>query len=244
VCIKPEFDQLAKEAGLKGSHEGVTDIVARERLRAELDGLIANLYGLSEDEFSYVLATFPLVAHPVKEAALAAYKAFAPKSADQHVVSLIASGESSVLEFKSSARWDLKENKANKIMQQVIVKTAAGFLNVESGGTLLIGVNDDGQILGLENDYKTMGKKPTRDGYENWLITLMLDEFGKDSIPLIRVSFHRMGGKDVCQIVFKPSPRPIFVRDGNADHLYVRAGNSTRLLTSREAVEYCKQRWP
>jgi predicted HTH transcriptional regulator len=49
------------------------------------------------------------------------------------------------------------------------VKTAAGFLNVESGGTLLIGVDDNGKVLGLEDDYKTMGQSPTRDGYETWL---------------------------------------------------------------------------
>ena len=42
--------------------------------RAELDGNIAQIYGLSEDEFAYVLSTFPLVAAPVKAAALAAYR--------------------------------------------------------------------------------------------------------------------------------------------------------------------------
>ena len=152
-------------------------------------------------------------------------------------------GESGNLEFKSSARWNLKENRADKVMEQIVVKIAAGFLNVESGGTLLLGVDDSGNILGLENDYKTSGKK-NRDSYENWLTTTLLGEFGKDSSPLIRITFHDTDGKDVCQLVLKPSPRPIFVKEGYAEHLYIRTGNSTRLLTSREAVEYCKQRWP
>ena len=153
-------------------------------------------------------------------------------------------GRARVLEFKSSARWDLKENKASKVIEQIIVKTAAGFLNVESGGTLLVGVDDNGKVLGLENDYKTMNQRPNRDGYENWLTTLLLGEFGKDSSPLIRTTFHNIDGKDVCQLVFKPSPRPVYVKDGINEHLYIRTGNSTRLLTSRETVEYCKQRWP
>ena len=244
ICTTDDFDDLAKELGLSKDNTETLESSERVSLRAEVDALVAHLYGLSEEEFAYVLMTFPLVEQGVKDASLVAYKAFAPKSADQNVMSLIASGESVSLEFKSSARWDLKENKANKILEQVIMKTAAGFLNVESGGTLLIGVNDDGQILGLENDYKTMGKKPTRDGYENWLTTLLLGEFGKDSSPLIRITFHEIESKEVCQIVFGPSPRPLFIREGNAEHLYIRTGNSTRLLTSREAVEFCKQRWP
>ena len=89
-----------------------------------------------------------------------------------------------------------------------------------------------------------MGRKPNRDGFENWLTTLLLGEFGKDVSPLIRLTFHDIDGKDVCQMAFKPSPRPIFVKDGINEHLYIRTGNSTRLLTSREAVEYSKHRWP
>ncbi len=57
------------------SHQqGVTDEIERGKLRAELDGIIANLYGLTEDEFAYILTTFPIVPDTVKQAALAAYK--------------------------------------------------------------------------------------------------------------------------------------------------------------------------
>jgi predicted HTH transcriptional regulator len=112
------------------------------------------------------------------------------------------------------------------------------------GALFFLGVDDDGKVLGIENDYKTLGKKPNRDGYENWLTTLLLGEFGKDASPLIRISFHQIDRKDICQLAFKPSPRPVFVKDGNGEHLYIRAGNSTRLLTSREAIEYSKHRWP
>jgi hypothetical protein len=53
---------------------GLTNAVERGRLRAELDGLIAHLYGLTEEEFAYILTTFPLVADPVKIAAQNAYR--------------------------------------------------------------------------------------------------------------------------------------------------------------------------
>lgn len=94
ICTTPEFDDLAKEIfGRDGPpgrpsasssarpavapyHQqyGATDPAARAKLRAELDGLIAHLYGLTEQEFAYILTTFPLVAQSVKDAALQAYR--------------------------------------------------------------------------------------------------------------------------------------------------------------------------
>ncbi len=62
---------------------------------------------------------------------------------------LIAEGESSDLEFKSSLRWDLKENRADKKIGGIALKAIAALSNGE-GGTLLIGVNDEGKILGLD----------------------------------------------------------------------------------------------
>lgn len=74
TCTTPEFDGLAKEVGLKSHTDGVTDPIERAKLRAELDGLVAHLYGLTEEEFAYILTTFPLVPDPVKVAALNSYR--------------------------------------------------------------------------------------------------------------------------------------------------------------------------
>lgn len=73
VCTTPEFDALAKLAGMESHRGGATDPAERARLRAELDGLVAHLYGLTESEFAHILGTFPLVPQPVKAAAQAAY---------------------------------------------------------------------------------------------------------------------------------------------------------------------------
>jgi len=74
ICTTPEFDDLAQEVGLGDHHAGVTDEVGRARLRAEIDGMVAHLYGLTEAEFTHILGTFPIVAEPVKVAALNAYR--------------------------------------------------------------------------------------------------------------------------------------------------------------------------
>jgi len=129
-------------------------------------------------------------------------------------------------------------------MEQIVVKTVAAFLNSERGGTLLLGVDDDGNILGLKPDYKMFGKQNSRDAYENFLTTLLLNNLGKDVTPLFSITFHHIEGEDVVRLTAKPAPKPYFVREGNAEHLYIRAGNSTRGLTTKEAIDYCKIRFP
>ncbi|WP_338421753.1 Eco57I restriction-modification methylase domain-containing protein [Nostoc flagelliforme] len=87
ICTTPEFDELAQEVGLGSHQQGVTDEAERAKLRAELNGMVAHLYGLTEDEFSYILTAFPIVNATVKEAALSAYRNFVPMFANSELVS-------------------------------------------------------------------------------------------------------------------------------------------------------------
>jgi hypothetical protein len=68
-------------------------------------------------------------------------------------------------------------------LESVIVKTVAGFMNAK-GGTLLVGIGPKGEILGIENDYATLQKDPTRDGFEQKLTHLLANSLGKEFIPL------------------------------------------------------------
>ncbi|BAY91162.1 MULTISPECIES: Eco57I restriction-modification methylase domain-containing protein [unclassified Tolypothrix] len=89
ICTTPEFDELAQEVGLGSHTKVVTDESERAKLRAELDGIIAHLYGLTEAEFAYILTTFPIVPEQVKQDALTAYRDFAPLTGDADIVELI-----------------------------------------------------------------------------------------------------------------------------------------------------------
>ncbi len=73
ICTTPEFDELAKSVGLKSHKDGVTDPAKRLKLRAELDAIIAYLYGLTEEEFAHILGTFPIVPQEIKDATLAEF---------------------------------------------------------------------------------------------------------------------------------------------------------------------------
>jgi len=189
------------------------------------------------------------ILEPLYEACLERMEAFiqdseldTPPTPEEQIEAIIAQGESTAVEFKSSARWDVREKRANKELGKVIVKTVAAMLNTE-GGDLLIGVDDDGKAFGVEHDYKLMGKNGNRDGYENWLTTLLLGQYGKHCSQHIRISFASMDGNDVCRVSVDPSPTAVYIKDGENEHLYIRAGNSSRLLTARETVNYHKQRF-
>lgn len=242
ICTTPEFDDLAHQLGLESHKDGATDPAERGRLRAELDGIIANLYGLSEEEFAYILTTFPVVPKEIKDAALAAYREFAPKTVDQQVAALITAGESAIVEFKSSVRWDMRESRLNEALKFSTIKTVAAFLN-SNGGTLLIGVDDTRKVVGLQGDYSAFKKTDSRDAFENWLTTQLLEQFGKPAARYFALDFHQINGQDVCRILAEPSPTPVFVTD-KTEQLYIRTGNSTRPLSAREGIEYSRQRWP
>jgi Schlafen, AlbA_2 len=123
---------------------------------------------------------------------------------------LIAAGESLNVEFKSSARWSYKGQVRDPKLEHVIVKTIVGFMNAE-GGTLLIGVDDKGQVVGLEADYQTLGKR-NRDGYELFLTQLLDTNLSGASLPLARISFSQVDGQEVCRIDVAASAQPVFVR--------------------------------
>lgn len=177
-----------------------------------------------------------------KAATLAAYPEMSPKTDDAELRSLLLGGEGPRVEFKSTLRWDLKENRKNPGLEKAVVKTVAGLLNAE-GGTLLLGVADDGTPVGLERDYATFSK-PNRDGFELHLTNLLLDSLGRDLAPRARCSFGRVDNHDVCRLEIARSPRPVLVKEGNADLFYLRTGNSTRRLSIREVLDYHKERWP
>ena len=74
VCTSHPFDELAKQCGLESYRDGTNDPSGRARLRAELDGLVAHLFGLNEEQLFHILKSFPLVPEPAKVAALNALR--------------------------------------------------------------------------------------------------------------------------------------------------------------------------
>jgi hypothetical protein len=155
---------------------------------------------------------------------------------------LIQQGESSHLEFKSTLRTDTTRGSVMKELEKVVSKTVAGFLN-GGGGTLLIGVADDGAIVGLEPDYRTLGQKGDRDGFELHVMQVLGRAVGAAALAFVRVSIHKLEEKDVCRIDVRRSPEPVFVTEGQTPVFYVRLGNATQPMSVADAHQYIKSHW-
>lgn len=162
------------------------------------------------------------------------------------LASLIAEGEHERLEFKETLRWDVVLGEPNRKIEDIVIKTVAGLSN-RLGGTLLVGVADDGTVQGLERDYTCLGGN--RDKLELHLTNLLGKHFGQSQrASRIKVSFPPHDGHDVCRIDVDRAPEPAFVsipdRGGNvSERFYVRSGNSTQELTPSETARYIKEHY-
>jgi type I restriction enzyme, R subunit len=154
---------------------------------------------------------------------------------------LLADDETKSVEYKQTARWNVREQRKDKTMEQVIVKTVAGFLNGR-GGTLLFGVTDDRKPVGLKDDYELV-KPPNTDGYVNWLDTMLENALGHAGAHRVDIRIDVIDGRDVCRLDVPASSRPIWAKTKDGDVLYERRNNSTRAVPESEVPGFLRQRF-
>jgi hypothetical protein len=159
---------------------------------------------------------------------------------------IISNGETEEIEFKSSLRWDCDNEVINKDLENVIVKTIAALSNHE-GGLLLIGVEDSGEIIGLENDYESL--KGDKDKFERHLIGLISNHFGESfSISKIKVSFHIISGKEICKLEIRPASNLLVFKNKDKNGqtkevVYSRRGNASVEVPASELQQFIKERF-
>ncbi|MEA3501741.1 MAG: putative DNA binding domain-containing protein [Actinomycetota bacterium] len=157
---------------------------------------------------------------------------------------MAAGGETDRVEFKQTARWNTHTNQRDEKLEMVISRTVAGFQNAD-GGTLLIGVDDDGQPTGLENDL-SLGKVADHDRFQLWLIDHLQRTLGKTAATRVTVDFEPIDRTDICRVEVETSDRPVFVdtpKGPRTADFYVRIGNSTRRLLADELLRYRETHW-
>ena len=156
---------------------------------------------------------------------------------------LVAAGESARVEFKSTARCNLHTGQRDDKIEMVIAKTVAALAN-SGGGDLLIGVDDDGNALGLDEDLKFM-KNPDVDRYELWLRDHLSKTLGATASANVQVGFPRLDDRPVCHVRVLGAARPVFLSPGKGQpvQMWVRVGNSTRQLGVDEALSYAADHW-
>lgn len=161
----------------------------------------------------------------------------------RNATELIKLGELKTLEFKSSLRWSLNENRQdNKAVTHPVLKTIAAFLNTD-GGDLLIGVADDGSVVGIEHD-----QFENDDKFMLHLAQVVRNGLGDRAGTCIDPKMQVVSGKSVCVVTCQRSPEPVFLKwkamEANPDgDFFVRNGPATIRLSPESAMEYVRTRF-
>jgi type I restriction enzyme R subunit len=162
--------------------------------------------------------------------------------------------ESAHLEYKATLRTHDTDGELFKPLESSVLKTVAAFLNSTDGGTLLIGVADNGTVHGIESDYVTLHKdgKDDRDLFQLHLGQIITQSMGAAAATNITTQMHTIDGKDLARAHVKPSGVPVdatvTVVDKQGQHskktaFYVRVGNGTKELDDTEKAKYVAGRW-
>jgi hypothetical protein len=160
------------------------------------------------------------------------------------IADYIAAGESETVEFKMSLRWDHVQCIPNKLLEKVVARTLAGFMNA-AGGTLVVGVTDEGEVCGLDADLSTFGAEHRDlDQWEQHLRNVLNNYVGKEQCVLVDGSFADVDGKTVAVLHVDRQLRPVFLTDGGTSEFHVRSGNTTQLLNVQQANTYIQVHFP
>ncbi len=151
---------------------------------------------------------------------------------------LIELGETEFVEFKSSMRWNAQTQNTDRMIEQPIIRTIGAFLN-SKGGTLLVGVQDDGKILGIGQD-----RFDNHDKMLLHLTDLIKLRIGALHMKFIRFEVESINSEYILRIDVEPATMPAYVREGKSgESFYVRTGPSTTHLMVSKIFDYIRMRF-
>ena len=148
-------------------------------------------------------------------------------------------GEGKNREFKSTLRWNIKAEKTDDVITHSCLKTIAAFLNTD-GGVLFIGVDDDGNSLGLDLD-----NFPDDDKFLLHLFNVIKQAMGDTAATLIDAKVHTLNGKQFCRVECSATQpnKPVFVKFKKGDEeFFVRTGPGTTKLPPSQIIQYIADR--
>lgn len=161
---------------------------------------------------------------------------------DTNVRVLIEDGEDQTTEFKSTLRTDVKDRgMPTRAVEYQCLKTINGFLNSDEGGQLLIGVQDDGTIYGLQDDYETFQEDQKREAFRRHVYDLIRGKMEPQFNDFVTISFPTVGGDDVCLVDVDHADEPAFLDHEGEEQFYVRRGNRTVPVEGKEQLRHIEQ---
>ena len=151
----------------------------------------------------------------------------------------ICSGETTQLEFKSTLRWNIHKKDNDRAIENAALKTIVAFCN-SNVGELLIGVSDDGKILGLNHDgFSTTDKLLVHLG------NLISERIVPPISEFVEFDIVNLENTNICRVSCKKSTTDIWLKPDNKtpEQFYVRTGPSSKPLGPKDAAEYIRRRF-
>jgi hypothetical protein len=155
----------------------------------------------------------------------------------EEIIKEIKQGESETQEFKSTLRINTHTGVADKRIEHATLKTITALLNTK-GGTLYLGVTDDGKILGIEKD----GFQNT-DKFQLHLTHLINNKLGKHAKALIDIKTIEIKDRNIARIDCTKSKTPIFLKQGETEEFFIRLGPQSQELKGSDLINYTNKRF-
>lgn len=151
---------------------------------------------------------------------------------------IIRRGETQFVEFKAALRWNIHTNQPDRKIEMSALKTLVAFMNSD-GGTLYIGVNDRGELLGISEDHFE-----NEDKFLLHFVNLINDRIGRQFTKYIDYSIVNLDGLSILRVACSRSAEPVFLKENDRkDEFYVRHGPSSIELTISEFMNYARDRF-
>ena len=195
-----------------------------------------NMFGMTLGFALFGAASGALFAHMQRRLVQRRKRSLPAVWTPQYTAATVAKGETETVEFKSSLRWDHQLNRVNKALEFVVVKSIAGLMN-HRGGTLLIGVGDRGEAIGIERVFQSLGRS-NWDNFKRCLYNTARSHLGGNACTRIHCFMIHLSGQSVAMVDVERAVEPVFCLDVNVSKYFVRAGNTTRELDVKEAIAH------
>jgi hypothetical protein len=161
---------------------------------------------------------------------------------DSFLLNIIEQDENRNLEFKSTLRFCKREKSPQPYIEHGILKTITAFANTH-GGVLLIGVNDDKEIVGVQDDLNSF-KNKSKDEFLLHFDSLIKHNFEEPIDVLLSYEFYKTAKELVFIISVETSKKPRFLNTKlKGKEFYIRRAASSWSLNVEEAVKYCFDKW-
>lgn len=188
--------------------------------------------------FEHRLSTYPKGLAHIEEKLELIREAIKLANDSDYILELIRRGEGKKLEFKSTLRMNLMSGKPDWSVEHAVLKTIIAYLNTD-GGTLLVGVSNTGQVLGIEND-----NFPNEDKFLLHFKQLLKQHIGLAYASLIEYALVPVNGKKILKIGCQRSDEAVFLKPGKKEEeFYIRIGPSSERLAGSDLLEYVNRQY-